>query len=109
MIEKTTAIELRYYLVHLGTSETVQVINPVMVGREEGDFTFPDDASLSKKHFRVWIQQNQCMLEDLGSTNKTFVSGKTMAQRQPVALSFGDEIEAGSQKFTIQRNPVAAT
>ncbi|HWN67030.1 MAG TPA: FHA domain-containing protein, partial [Haliangium sp.] len=43
------------------------------IGREEGDWTFPDDAFLSRRHAILSWLDDCCTLEDPGSSNGTFI------------------------------------
>jgi hypothetical protein len=43
------------------------------IGREEGDWTFPDDAFLSRLHATLSWLDDCCTLEDPGSSNGTFI------------------------------------
>ena len=44
-----------------------------VLGRTQGTYTFPDDRYLSRAHARFRIHGGHCTLEDLKSTNGTFV------------------------------------
>ena len=44
-----------------------------VLGRTQGTYTFPDDRYLSRAHARLRIHGGHCTLEDLKSTNGTFV------------------------------------
>ncbi|MCB9113279.1 MAG: FHA domain-containing protein, partial [Anaerolineales bacterium] len=65
----------------------------VVVGREDDvDFTIPSP-TVSRRHARFVREGDVYMLEDLGSSNGTFVNGKKISQRVP--LHSGDEIRLG--------------
>jgi len=49
--------------------------------------------SVSRRHFRIFTEGPFVYIEDLNSTNGTFVNGVRVASK--VALSHGDEIKAG--------------
>ncbi len=53
----------------------------VVVGREEGDIIFADDEFMSRRHAVFRRRGDRCILEDLGSSNGTFVrlDGPTLA------------------------------
>jgi pSer/pThr/pTyr-binding forkhead associated (FHA) protein len=58
----------------------------------------PDDpeAKVSRRHARIILNNGQYFLEDLGSTNGTFVNrGRRLAPGQPQPLREGDEIIVG--------------
>jgi pSer/pThr/pTyr-binding forkhead associated (FHA) protein len=63
------------------------------VGREAGNDIIINDPQVSRHHARMTLQGNAYILEDLGSTNGTFVNGRRVTG--PVALSAGDMIGLG--------------
>jgi len=52
-------------------------------------------AGVSRQHGRLICQNNQWFVEDLGSTNGTFVNGSKIAAHQPAAIHKGDIIRFG--------------
>jgi class 3 adenylate cyclase/pSer/pThr/pTyr-binding forkhead associated (FHA) protein len=44
-----------------------------ILGRMQGDLTFPDNMHMSRRHARIKIHASYAVVEDLGSTNGTFV------------------------------------
>lgn len=75
------------------------------IGRWDADNgIFPDvdldaydpDAKVSRKHARIIFRNNVYMVEDLGSTNGTFVNrGRRLLPGSPQVLTEGDEIIVG--------------
>lgn len=75
------------------------------IGRWDADNgIFPDvdldahdpDAKVSRRHARIIFRNNVYMIEDLGSTNGTFVNrGRRLLPGSPQVLSEGDEIIVG--------------
>ena len=75
------------------------------IGRWDADNgIFPDvdldahdpDAKVSRRHARIIYRNNVYMIEDLGSTNGTFVNrGRRLLPGSPQVLSEGDEIIVG--------------
>ena len=65
----------------------------VTIGREDGDIVFPDDAFLSRRHASLSWQNGRCKLQDLDSSNGTFVrlQGKTPLQSDD-HLRIGDQL-----------------
>ena len=51
------------------------------------------DQSLSRRHARVLVQESGCSIEDLGSSNGTFVNGERLSGE--VALAAGDIVHFG--------------
>jgi pSer/pThr/pTyr-binding forkhead associated (FHA) protein len=64
----------------------------LVLGREEGDVTFPDDEFMSRRHAAVKRVGTKARLEDLGSSNGTFV--RVRSDRE---LKAGDLLRIGDQ------------
>ena len=64
------------------------VINefPYVIGRKEGNFTLPDDRRMSRKHAQITVRGNEFFIEDLESTNHTYLGGEKLEPRKPVRL-----------------------
>ena len=65
------------------------------IGRDSTNPVAINDAEVSRKHARLMFQGGKYVLEDLGSTNGTFVNGQRLAG--PVVLKSGDVISLGEQ------------
>ena len=66
------------------------------VGRDPASTVCVNDASVSRHHARITIDDQAAMLEDLGSKNGTQIQGAEITA--PTALKDGDEIEFGHVK-----------
>jgi pSer/pThr/pTyr-binding forkhead associated (FHA) protein len=62
-----------------------------------------DEGGVSRQHAQITTQSGQFYIEDLKSSNYTFVNRQKIlpGQRQP--LNNGDEIQLGAVKLTFQR------
>ena len=70
----------------------------VVLGRGEGsDLVIPDATSLSRRHATLTYRKESVVLEDLGSTNGTFVNGVLI--EEPTLLKSGDRFQVGSVHF----------
>ncbi len=65
------------------------------IGRDSNNGVVINDAEISRKHARLTFQGGKYVLEDLGSTNGTFVNGQRLAG--PVVLKSGDVVAFGEQ------------
>lgn len=68
------------------TGEVVIDKFPFVIGRKNGDFILPD-SKVSSSHAQITVSGNQFFIEDLDSTNHTFVMGEQLNARQPTRLS----------------------
>ncbi|HEX4421519.1 MAG TPA: FHA domain-containing protein [Kofleriaceae bacterium] len=69
----------------------------VVLGREEGDIVFRDDAFMSRRHAAVTWNGKQAQLTDLGSSNGTFVR-----ITGPTAVKHGDHVRMGDQLLRVE-------
>ena len=70
-----------------------RVTRPLVLGRSaEADLVL-EDPYASDFHARLVFQAGEVRLQDLGSTNGTFVNGERMAA--PMSLRRGDQIKVG--------------
>jgi hypothetical protein len=81
----------------------------VTLGRAHtNDLCYPEDASLSRKHLRLLIDDSGLHVEDLGSKNGTLLNGVRVANRQPIRP--GDRLVVGHIEITLvdseQQSPV---
>ena len=71
---------------------------PIIVGRSSDlDMVLVEDM-VSRKHARITMQQDQIWIEDLGSTNGTFVNGEKIKRAR---LKEGDRVLIGSSILTV--------
>ncbi|MEX1365115.1 MAG: FHA domain-containing protein [Nannocystaceae bacterium] len=71
----------------------------ITVGREQGDITFPDDGYVSGSHCRIVGDDTGVYLEDLGSSNGTY-----MRVRSGTVLPYGSLVLIGQKLFQLERN-----
>lgn len=69
----------------------------VVVGREEGDILFSHDEFMSRRHASFRRSGERCILEDLGSSNGTFVRLDA-----PQVISAGDHLRIGDHMFRFE-------
>lgn len=67
----------------------------ITVGRSlQCDLAIPDDRFISQYHVRISLQNNTCFVEDLGSTNGTYLNGTRITG--PTKVQRGDRIALGN-------------
>lgn len=91
-----------------GTIKDVEwnVEGSLFVGRSDICNIFFDDDRLSKQHFVIEVTKMGCYIEDLESTNGTFVNGVKLSTRR--MLLDEDVITAGREKivFHVPKNQI---
>jgi len=68
----------------------------ISIGREPSNFVSVLDASVSRKHCLIRIEEGHFKIQDLNSRNSTFVNGVPVTER---ILGSGDEIKVGNSLF----------
>lgn len=71
----------------------------VVIGREEGDLVLEGDTAASRLHAQVVFDKGGYWVEDLGSTNGTWVNRHRISRR--VELHRGDVLQIGETTFQI--------
>jgi len=71
----------------------------LVVGRSSDAGVHLADASLSRRHARFFRVDDQVYVQDLKSTNGTFVGGKRVVS--PVALQDGDQVQLGANRVLL--------
>ena len=72
-----------------------------LLGRGESADIHLQDTFASSQHARLVPQGDVIVLEDLGSTNGTYLNGEPLRGPQP--LHVGDSIRIGDSEFTFER------
>ena len=72
-----------------------------LLGREESADIRLEDTFASSQHARLVPQGDVMVIEDLGSTNGTYLNGEPLRGPQP--LHVGDSIRIGDSDFTFER------
>ena len=81
---------------------TYQLGDELTVGRASGcQVALPDDSYASQLHARIFRKDGRLWLEDLGSTNGTFLNAKAVTS--PVALRRGDRVQVGRTVLEVTR------
>lgn len=87
--------------VELGQGTTIEVTAPTVVGRDATNgIRLEHDEFASARHARIEPRRNGAWVNDLGSTNGTFVNG-TKVERAQLAKA-GDVIRIGETELQVQ-------
>jgi hypothetical protein len=82
--------------------QTFELDDELTIGRSLGcGVPTPDDIYASTLHARLFRQKEQLWVEDLGSTNGTYVNSERISQAH--RLGKGDVLQAGSTVFEVTR------
>ena len=79
-----------------------QLDQELTLGRGSGcDVALPDDSYVSQRHARLYRRDGRVWLEDLGSTNGTYLNAKPVSA--PVVLHRGDRLQVGRTVLEVNR------
>lgn len=81
-----------------------------LIGREDPvSNIFPDidltphngeDYGVSRMHAKIYVEDGQYTLEDLNSTNSTYINRQKLAAKTPTPIKDGDEVRFGKVEAT---------
>ncbi len=79
----------------------IQIEDELLIGRQATDEgKLGQDPEISREHARIWRANGDFVIEDLGSTNGTFVNRRKISG--PEVLSAGDRIQVGATTLVVQ-------
>jgi pSer/pThr/pTyr-binding forkhead associated (FHA) protein len=85
-----------------GKGKVFDVGDELTVGRAAGcQISLADDTFVSQLHARLFRRDARYYVEDLGSTNGTFLNRKQVSA--PIALRRGDRLQVGKTVFEVSR------
>jgi tetratricopeptide (TPR) repeat protein len=74
----------------------------IVIGREEGDVVVHWDSSASRKHARIFRTNGQILVEDLGSTNGTWITRHKVKEQR--VFNRGDMLLVGNTEFHLEQD-----
>jgi pSer/pThr/pTyr-binding forkhead associated (FHA) protein len=80
---------------------TFRMATSMVVGRDAASEVRLEDTYASQQHARVFAKQDTWYVEDLGSTNGTFVNDQKLAA--PALIQPGDRIRIGTTVLELRR------
>jgi pSer/pThr/pTyr-binding forkhead associated (FHA) protein len=84
------------------TGQTFELGEELTVGRAPGcGVSLPEDTFISQLHARVFRRDGSLFVEDLGSTNGTFLNRKAVSTAVP--LRKGDRLQVGKTVLEVAR------
>ncbi len=84
-------------------SDIIVTTSPFYIGKEDANVNAGlPDKTVSRLHAKITVRQEQCYLEDLHSTNGSYVNGERIDDG-PILLSLGDEVAFADKKYIFQK------
>jgi FHA domain len=91
-----------------GAGSEHPVDGELILGREDGSADLViDDPGVSRCHARLITDAGGVIVEDLGSSNGTYVNGERISG--PVEVATGDEVQLGATVLGVERGTAATT
>ena len=78
--------------------------NEIFIGREAGDgkwLILDHDDKVSRRHARIWLEDDDWWLEDIGSTRGTHVNGRQLDEDEAWGLTEKDVLMVGDTTIRI--------
>lgn len=85
----------------VGEAHNIRIDKPVfLIGKKENEVDgFIDAKSISRIHARIEIVDENYYIEDLNSTNGTYLNGEQLEYRQKARLELRDRITFGAEEY----------
>jgi len=83
--------------------ESYSIKENATIGRSKRCTIYIDDPYLSKNHARIFLRDGAFYIEDLGSTNGSFLNGRRLPN-QPIRIKDSDKLSFGNISFIFVDN-----
>ncbi len=94
-----TPMEVSLEILERGAHRTQSLRTPFELGRTREADVVLHDAEVSRRHARFETQHGVVYVEDLKSSNGTFLNGRRLAE--PLEIRAGDEIDVGTTRLIV--------
>ena len=78
--------------------QRIMVFKSTTIGRSSGNDIVLNDKKISGTHSKIIIEDDEFIIEDLNSTNGTYVNGKKISKSK---IELGDELKLSSIKIKV--------
>lgn len=106
------APQITLVVMNSGRRLSLEIGEDLLIGRKDhARGIFPDvdlgldggyDSGVSRRHAILAWSQGSYTIEDLGSSNGTFINGRRMAPAQAMQLRSGDELQCGTLLIRVE-------
>ena len=79
---------------------TIELVGAMIIGRKGADIAVDGDTEMSRRHARLRVEGGRVLVEDLGSTNGTYVGDQRITS--PVWLDSDTELTLGLSRMTVR-------
>src|SRR5687768_15889023 len=78
------------------------------LGRQTDCSIILEGKQVSRQHARVRFEEGQHFIEDLGSSNGTYLNGRRLTPHAPAAFTDQDNVQIGPYVFALRDSPGGA-
>lgn len=94
-----TPTQVDLEILERGARRAQSLRTPFELGRAREAEIFLHDPEVSRRHARIETQNGVLYLEDLKSSNGTFLNGRRLGE--PLEIRAGDEIDVGTTRLVV--------
>lgn len=99
-----STVHIRLYQFYTGKCYDAYLENTLQIGRGEGNAGIPslilEDPMVSKRHCLLFRRGDRIFIQDLESTNHTFINGYQVQGTVPI--THGDQLSLGNSQYQFQ-------
>ncbi len=99
-IGRVTPVRLRLEILERGANRSFEGRPPLELGRDRGTEIVLRDPEVSRRHARFEGQDGIVFVEDLKSSNGTFLNGRRVSDA--IEVRPGDEIDVGGTRIVVK-------
>ncbi len=99
-IGRVTPVRLRLEILERGANRSFEGRPPLELGRDRGTEIVLRDPEVSRRHARFESQDGIVFVEDLKSSNGTFLNGRRVSDA--IEVRPGDEIDVGGTRIVVK-------
>jgi len=100
--------ETRFILKQIPNGPETAIVGVTTVGRNEDNTLRLAESKISRYHARLTLRQDAVFVEDLGSSNGTFINDRRIEANKPLQLHSGDRLRFDRDEFEF-RAPAEAS
>ena len=114
--EREKALSIDLEIVNTGREMTLALDSEILLGRlDAAHGIFPEvdlaadgglEHGISRRHARVYMREGHCFIEDLDSTNGTFLNAERLTPYLPYRFNDGDTLSLGTMQLKIHVHTV---
>ena len=91
--------ETRFILRQIPNGPETAIVGVTTVGRNEDNTLRLSETKISRYHARLTLKQAAVFVEDLGSSNGTFINDRRIEANKPLLLHGGDRLRFDRDEF----------